>query len=70
MTGNYSIIVSSDDGVRVWIDGTLVVDAWYDHPAMLFTATWYLRAGAHNVHVEYYDRTVNAMVGVDIVPQR
>lgn len=70
VTGNYSVIVSSDDGVRVWIDGALVIDAWYDHPATLYTATWYLRAGAHNVHVEYYERTVNAMVGVDIVPQR
>ncbi len=53
MNGNYSIVVSSDDGVRVWIDGALVIDAWYDHQPMLFTAMRYYRAGAPNVHVEY-----------------
>ncbi len=67
VSGNYSINVTSDDGIRVWIDGALVIDAWYDHSSAPLTATRYYAAGSHNVHVEYYDRTVNAMVGVDIV---
>ena len=65
-SGNYTILVSSDDGVRVWIDGALVIDAWYDHAPALFSAVRYLNAGAHSVHVEYYERTGGAMVGVDI----
>ncbi len=65
--GNYAINVASDDGIRVWIDGALVIDAWYDHSPTLLTATRYYRAGAHNVHVEYYDRSVNASVDVEIV---
>lgn len=67
-TGNYTVLVSSDDGVRVWIDGVIAVDAWYDHAPALFSTTRYLTAGAHNVHVEYYERTGGAMVGVDILP--
>jgi len=64
--GNYTILVSSDDGVRVWIDGAIVVDAWYDHAPTLFSATRFLTAGAHAVHVEFYERTGGAMIGVDI----
>ncbi len=67
-TGNYSITATSDDGVRVWIDGFPVIDAWYDHPPMTFTATRYLVAGAHAIHVEYYERGGGAMVSVQIVP--
>jgi hypothetical protein len=68
ITGNYTVLVSSDDGVRVWIDGALVIDAWYDHSPTLFSTVRYLGAGAHNVHVEYYEHTVTAMVGVDLLP--
>jgi len=66
VTGNYSIVATSDDGVRVWIDSALVIDGWYDHPPTTFQATRYLAAGAHSVHVEYYERTGGAMVSVQI----
>lgn len=65
-TGNYTVLVSSDDGIRVWIDGGLVIDAWYDHAPALFSSVRNLTAGWHSVHVEYYERTGGAMVGVDI----
>jgi len=66
-TGNYQIIATSDDGVRVWVDGVLVIDAWYDHAPTTFAATRYLTAGAHTVHVEYYDRTLGAMINAQII---
>ncbi len=68
VTGNYTVMVSSDDGVRAWIDGVLVVDAWYDHPPTLFTTTRYYTAGPHTVRVEFYERAGGAMVGFDLVP--
>ncbi len=68
VTGNYTIWVSSDDGVRAWIDGALVVDAWYDHSPTLFAASRWYGAGLHNVHIEYYEKTMTAMVGFDIFP--
>ncbi len=68
ISSNYTVLVSSDDGVRVWVDGVLVIDAWTDHPPQLFSAVRYYAAGAHNVHVEYYERGGGAMVGVDLIP--
>ncbi|MBI5034788.1 MAG: hypothetical protein HZB51_30055 [Chloroflexi bacterium] len=65
-TGNYQISATSDDGVRVWVDGALVIDAWYDHSATTFVATRYLTAGAHAFHVEYYDHTLTALINVQI----
>ncbi len=63
---NYTITAISDDGVRVWVDGALLIDAWYDHGPTTFTATRYLTSGAHNVRVEYYDRNLGALISVQI----
>ena len=65
-TGNYQVTATSDDGVRVWVDGALVIDAWYDHAPTTFVATRYLTAGAHAVHVEYYDHTLGALINAQI----
>ena len=66
--GNYSISATSDDGVRVWVDGVMVIDGWYDHPPLMFVTTRNLTAGAHAVRVEYYERSGGAMVQVQIAP--
>ena len=51
-TGYYTIVATSDDGVRVWLDGGLVIDGWYDHSPTTFTATRNLGAGLQAFHVE------------------
>lgn len=66
VSGNYQITATSDDGVRVWIDGVLVIDGWYDHAATTFGTTRYLAAGAHAVHVEYYERYYYASIAVQL----
>ncbi len=66
--GNYNVTATSDDGVRVWVDGALLIDGWWDHPPQTFTATRYANAGNHSVHVEYYERTGGAQVQVTITP--
>jgi hypothetical protein len=53
--GTYNFSVTSDDGVRVWIDEVLLLDRWYDHAAQTFTFTKYLGPGHHLVRVEYYE---------------
>jgi hypothetical protein len=65
-TGSYPITATSDDGVRVWVDGMLVIDGWSDHPPITYSTTVNLAAGAHNFHVEYYNRTLGAMIRVQI----
>lgn len=66
--GNYNVVFASDDGVRVWVDGAIAIDAWYDHAPTTFTVMRYLAAGTHSVHVEYYEHTGGAMVNGQIVP--
>jgi len=54
--GTYRFLTSTDDGVRVWVDGGLVVDAWVDQKLLnTHTGEVYLAAGHHTIVVEYYE---------------
>ncbi len=64
--GLYCFSLNSDDGARLWIDGNLVIDAWYDHgPARTFSATRLLDPGSHELRIEYYERRGAAVVRFD-----
>lgn len=55
----------SDDGVRVWVDGVLRIDEYYDQGATeLHTASVYLAQGYHDVFVQYYENTGGAQLTV------
>jgi hypothetical protein len=55
--GNYRFLTSTDDGVRVWVDGGLVVDAWQEmQQPNTHTGEVYLAGGQHTVVVEYFER--------------
>lgn len=60
--GEYRFTVVSDDGVRIAIDGRIVLNEWYSHPAQSFTVDVNLTAGDHLVVVEYYDETGQALI--------
>ena len=62
--GVYRFTVTSDDGIRVRVDGDLIIDAWYDHPATTFTSDESLSAGSHLVSVEYYDNAGQAVASL------
>src|SRR5882672_2670329 len=49
--GTYSLRTISDDAVRVWIDGTLAIDAWTAHESRVDYAP--ITAGEHKLRVEY-----------------
>lgn len=49
--GSYSIRTISDDAIRVWVDGTLVIDAWTPHESQVDYAP--LGPGRHALRVEY-----------------
>jgi hypothetical protein len=68
--GDYRFTVTSDDGIRLYVDGRLVIDQWWDHPARTFTAYLRLTAGEHLIVVESYEHTGRAMVSVswEVVP--
>jgi parallel beta-helix repeat protein len=50
--GEYTLRTLSDDGVRVWVDGALVIDDWKPHETALDFAT--LSGGHHDLRVQYY----------------
>ena len=55
--GTYTFTVTADDGVRVYLDGALVIDQWKDQPPTTYTASRSVSAGDHVLSVEYYERT-------------
>jgi hypothetical protein len=63
--GSYRFRVQVDDGVRLWVDGEQLIDAWYDHSFHELTADHVIGGtGPHTVVVEYYDNTFEARVHV------
>lgn len=57
-SGSYTFRTNSDDGVRLYIDGALVIDNWTDHgPTNDDSAAIALTAGQrYTVRMEYYER--------------
>ena len=53
--GDTTFSLVADDGVRLWVDGAILVDAWKDQSATTYTARRTLTAGAHVVKLEYYE---------------
>ena len=63
--GTYRFLASTDDGVRVWVDGGLVVDAWEDQSLPeTHTGDAYLADGQHTVTVEYFEHGGDASAHV------
>jgi hypothetical protein len=54
--GTYEFAVRSDDGVRVWLDGTLIIDQWHE-AAGTHTVEQSLAEDTHSLRVEYYEWT-------------
>jgi LysM repeat protein len=52
----YRFYAKVDDGVRVYVDGVLIIDGWRDGPYRSYNADRTLSAGDHTVEVQYYDR--------------
>lgn len=55
-TDNYTIDVSSDDGVRLFIDDELVIDDWNDHAEMTNSYSLKLEANKfYKIKLEFYE---------------
>lgn len=53
--GTYRFAATSDDGMRVWVDGSLIIDDWSNHAARTVTADRTIEAGHRLVTVEYHE---------------
>ncbi|HIE52434.1 MAG TPA: hypothetical protein EYP85_11800 [Armatimonadetes bacterium] len=53
--GCYVLATENDDGVRLWLDGRLMVDDWIRHPSAENRVEVDLAAGWHLLRIEYFD---------------
>ena len=60
--GNYTFTAGADDGIRMWIDGTAVLDQWIVQAYTTYDVTKALTAGAHTVRIDYYEGVSDARV--------
>lgn len=58
----YRFTVLADDGVRLWIDGNLIIDEWHDTRPTTYSAEVPLTAGPHHVQLEYYEHLGDAVI--------
>lgn len=62
-TGVYTFKTVSDDGVRLWVDGRQLIDAWSVHPAQNDLGSIELAAGKrHSIRLEYFQAGGDAVV--------
>ena len=57
----YTFTATADDGIRVWLDASLIIDAWKDQPPTTYLATRTLTVAVHLVKVEYYEKGGGAL---------
>lgn len=59
--GTYTFIATTDDGSRLWIDGTQIINAWVDHSRRDDMGQVTLTAGRHDIRFEYYENGWDAV---------
>lgn len=62
--GEYEFTMTSDDGVRVFVDGQRVVDQWMPRSAV-DTFRLSLDGGTHLIEVDYFDETLDAVARLE-----
>lgn len=65
-TDTYTFYLTSDDGAKLYIDGTLRVDNDGIHTILERSASVSLSAGVHDVRVDYYDATGPAVLRLEL----
>ncbi|MBL8330296.1 MAG: discoidin domain-containing protein [Rubrivivax sp.] len=70
VAGSYRFQTISDDGVRLYVNGALLINNWTDHaPAADTSAALTLAAGQRvSIVMEYYERGVGAVARLNWIP--
>lgn len=60
---NYTFYTKSDDGVRLWVNGQIVIDNWTNHSLVENQGTINLVADQrYDIRVDYYEQSGNAVL--------
>jgi PA14 domain/Glycosyl hydrolase family 26 len=54
-SGAYKFTATADDGIRVYVDGVLIIDEWREQSATTFEVTRPIRAGIHQIKAEWFE---------------
>jgi hypothetical protein len=54
----------SDDGVRIWVDGTRALDEWHPNNGVAYCGRYWAASGNHQITVEYYKEGGHALIYV------
>ena len=60
--GTYRLTVRADDGVRVFVNGQLVIDEWREQAPTTFTRDIQVSAGVHAFQVDYFQALGDASI--------
>ncbi|MEA3272197.1 MAG: PA14 domain-containing protein [Patescibacteria group bacterium] len=58
----YEFHTWSDDGVRLYVNGNLIINNWKDHMTIWDKGRIYLPEGYHDIRLEYYERIGGAYI--------
>jgi hypothetical protein len=66
--GWHQFKLTGDDGIRLWVDDKLVINAWKDQGPTTCTKEHYVQGGDHTLRVEYYQAAGGSCVRLDVLP--
>lgn len=67
--GDYTFSTTTDDGVRLYVDGNLIIDHWVNQGVSTYTATVpNVTVGNHIIKMEYYDWLASAVAKLSWAP--
>lgn len=59
----YTFYIKVDGGVRLWVNGKLMIDKWSQQTGKEWAADMFMKAGTlHNIRIEYFNGTGNASI--------
>ncbi len=65
-TEEYTFRTTSDDGVRLWVDGKLIVDKWVNQPPRTYSGKVRLQAGKKvKIRMDYYENGGGAVAKLE-----
>ena len=62
--GTYRFTATADDGIRVYLDGNLIIDEWHVSSVRTYWAELHVPAGTHHVKVQYFENNGLAVAKV------
>jgi len=63
--GRYRFTTTTDDGARLWVNGRLLIDKWFDQAATSYSAEIDLPGGSTDIRMEYYEGVGGAVARLE-----